>query len=619
MDESIRDLQSQETLAEAIAGWQRESDRDMLPLDWIDSALRYGFQLKGEVLEATMRHVLTRLMALGTRPVIGGVGRRYEWLLSTEFGRTNEEILEGLMALWREADPEDWSNSYVMLAGEADRGPAIEDLDEEYLHETSMTFPSQEKGWLELGLYDVAEHRIALTRTHPGSDAPGFPPEFASAGFHSYSTYLRACAGDDREASLALLIEDAVQLADRTSFSFGAVVEFLAVEVGFAGDELTNASRRVLQALLDGGALPVVRRPGTLFVFLAEPRYGRSTPDILDAMMAESLAWRSLGEPWSAQPHAFELANASAGRGPWLDALAPEDFVSPAAAAEFAVPDEVRRRRSLAERAEAFLALRDPSEPPPTRLVDVLRPRRFLGERHPGGDVNLRLVSTEKLQEISDMPSAHFPEYPFPADYPGCLREAWDGTIFGMRTRNERFVCTFVDILRSGGKEDLSFLKWTDYEITAPAEGAPEAPQKPPPLVTILAPLDAGMIDRFHRVTLDDYLAGLCNGLALDAVGFWQVVAFLREGFGLAGEALDTAVRSAVTTLVDYGARPATGAPGFGEAHWRLLPGYGDTASQVVETVMAQWLSDRDPQPAILWFDLPDYAVAADESSERRA
>lgn len=73
------------------------------------------------------------------------------------------------------------------------------------------------------------------------------------------------------------------------------------------GDELIDFVRRCITAMLEHGAKPVSGGGGTRYYWIEQSRYGSTTREIVDNVIA---AWLANGDPdhgglWFAMPHLF--------------------------------------------------------------------------------------------------------------------------------------------------------------------------------------------------------------------------------------------------------------------------------------------------------------------------
>jgi hypothetical protein len=112
---------------------------------------------------------------------------------------------------------------------------------------------------------------------------------------------------------------------------------------------------------------------------------------------------------------------------------------------------------------------------------------------------------------------------------------------------------------------------------------------------------------QFYGDSPDRWIALVPTGLNDIGVGLSAVVQAGRRGFRLEGSALIEFIRRALYALVERGAKPR---------HWgtienpdRDIPLHygGDSNSEIVEGVIADWLASGggDLQWGDFWFDLP--------------
>jgi len=94
---------------------------------------------------------------------------------------------------------------------------------------------------------------------------------------------------------------------------------------GLGGDELTDYVRRSLYVLVDSGAKPVKADHGKNYCWILQSRYGTSTADVIDGVIAE---WLSSGgcDPdltglWFALPEIYQTAGRQDGLHRILDFL----------------------------------------------------------------------------------------------------------------------------------------------------------------------------------------------------------------------------------------------------------------------------------------------------------
>ncbi len=115
--------------------------------------------------------------------------------------------------------------------------------------------------------------------------------------------------------------------------------------------------------------------------------------------------------------------------------------------------------------------------------------------------------------------------------------------------------------------------------------------------------------DKFHGITLDEWIEGKINGLDVDALSLLFIPG-LRIGFGLCGDELEQAVREVLEGLMARGARPIQGHSDDG-GYWTRVTRFGDEPSQIVEGVIREWrASGRDPEIGDIWFASPEYIAS---------
>ncbi|MBI4275949.1 MAG: hypothetical protein HY659_14740 [Rhizobiales bacterium] len=87
-------------MSEWIARVPNEMPRDAVGLWQIVPAGRRGFGLDGADLVDFVRRCLHALVEHGAKPVIGGGGTNYEWIYQPQYGQSNSEIVENVIAEW---------------------------------------------------------------------------------------------------------------------------------------------------------------------------------------------------------------------------------------------------------------------------------------------------------------------------------------------------------------------------------------------------------------------------------------------------------------------------------------------------------------------------------------
>ena len=110
----------------------------------------------------------------------------------------------------------------------------------------------------------------------------------------------------------------------------------------------------------------------------------------------------------------------------------------------------------------------------------------------------------------------------------------------------------------------------------------------------------------FYDTPLGEWIEKVPNELAIDAVGLWQIIPALRKSFGLAGDALDDAIRTTLRGVLARGARPVKGSLTRPNA-WEEVQEYGGR-NDIVEAVIDEWKAmGRDPDVGDVWFILPEF------------
>ena len=61
---------------------------------------RINFRFSGSDLVSFLRLCITALLEKGAKPVIGGGGTRYDWILQPQYGETIEGITEAVVSEW---------------------------------------------------------------------------------------------------------------------------------------------------------------------------------------------------------------------------------------------------------------------------------------------------------------------------------------------------------------------------------------------------------------------------------------------------------------------------------------------------------------------------------------
>jgi hypothetical protein len=91
------------TIAEHIKTVPDELPVDAVGLWQIVPAGRYGFELSGSDLAEFVRRCVFALLERGAKPVVGGGGTGYDWILQPQYGEANEEIAATVVREWLSA------------------------------------------------------------------------------------------------------------------------------------------------------------------------------------------------------------------------------------------------------------------------------------------------------------------------------------------------------------------------------------------------------------------------------------------------------------------------------------------------------------------------------------
>jgi hypothetical protein len=113
--------------------------------------------------------------------------------------------------------------------------------------------------------------------------------------------------------------------------------------------------------------------------------------------------------------------------------------------------------------------------------------------------------------------------------------------------------------------------------------------------------------DKYHGISMSEWISRVPNELDRDAVGLWQIVPVGRDSFSLAGNDLVDFVRRCLLELFARGARPVE-ANDVGINDWKLKEEYGTTPEEMADSIIHEWKeSGRDPSPVnSIWFMLPE-------------
>ncbi|GAB2879576.1 hypothetical protein GCM10027093_13450 [Paraburkholderia jirisanensis] len=89
-----------QTVMEYIQTVPGELPNDAVGLWQIVPTGRQGFGLNGDDLGEFVRRCVLALLTHGAKPVVGGGGTQYDWILQPHYGETNEEIADTVMNEW---------------------------------------------------------------------------------------------------------------------------------------------------------------------------------------------------------------------------------------------------------------------------------------------------------------------------------------------------------------------------------------------------------------------------------------------------------------------------------------------------------------------------------------
>lgn len=95
------------TVAEHLKTVPDELTDDAVGMWQIVPAGRYGFELTGDDLAEFVHCSISALLERGAKPVIGGGGTDYDWILETQYGATPQEIAHSVVQEWISAGEED--------------------------------------------------------------------------------------------------------------------------------------------------------------------------------------------------------------------------------------------------------------------------------------------------------------------------------------------------------------------------------------------------------------------------------------------------------------------------------------------------------------------------------
>jgi hypothetical protein len=89
-----------QTVMEYIQTVAGELPIDAVGLWQIVPAGRQRFGLHGDDLTEFVRRSVFALLARGAMPVVGGGGTKFDWILQSQYGETNEEIVDAVVKEW---------------------------------------------------------------------------------------------------------------------------------------------------------------------------------------------------------------------------------------------------------------------------------------------------------------------------------------------------------------------------------------------------------------------------------------------------------------------------------------------------------------------------------------
>lgn len=95
-----RDRVFGQTVMEYIQTVSGELPIDAVGLWQIVSTGRQRFGLSGGDLTEFVCRCVFALLAHGAKPVVGGGGTKYDWLLQSQYGETKEEIIDAVVKEW---------------------------------------------------------------------------------------------------------------------------------------------------------------------------------------------------------------------------------------------------------------------------------------------------------------------------------------------------------------------------------------------------------------------------------------------------------------------------------------------------------------------------------------
>ncbi|MCZ8396174.1 hypothetical protein HGQ98_13970 [Achromobacter ruhlandii] len=89
-----------QTMAECINTIAGELPTDAVGMWQIIPTGRQEFGLSGDDLTEFVRRCVLALLDRGAKPVVGGGGTEYDWLLQLQYGKSNEEIVNAVIREW---------------------------------------------------------------------------------------------------------------------------------------------------------------------------------------------------------------------------------------------------------------------------------------------------------------------------------------------------------------------------------------------------------------------------------------------------------------------------------------------------------------------------------------
>lgn len=88
------------TILEYIQAVPGELPADAVGLWQIIPMGRQGFGLSGDDLTEFVQRCVLALLEAGARPVTGGAGTQYDWILQSQYGKAVEEIASAVINEW---------------------------------------------------------------------------------------------------------------------------------------------------------------------------------------------------------------------------------------------------------------------------------------------------------------------------------------------------------------------------------------------------------------------------------------------------------------------------------------------------------------------------------------